>query len=135
MSDFVNSFNYLAPDPDSSYRQLRVKGRRIFARTLYGLTVGEEGRLTPEEVAADYGLPLQAVQEAIAYCESNPPEIAEDWAMDEARANGGRSGDCHDPFDPDPATKRPETHSVSGCSWGYISTTIWHRLSWPVCSA
>jgi hypothetical protein len=42
--------------------------------------------MTPEEVAADYELPLEAVREAVAYCESNPPEIAEDFALDEARA-------------------------------------------------
>jgi hypothetical protein len=29
-------------------------------------------------------LPLEAVQEAIAYCESNPPELAEDYAREEA---------------------------------------------------
>ena len=87
MSKPIIAYKHLAPDPDSSYKQLRIKGRRIFARTLYALTVGEEGRMTPEEVAADYGLPLEAVQEAIAYCESNPQEIVEDFAMDEAHAN------------------------------------------------
>ena len=86
MKTRANHYRYLAPDPDSSYRQLRVKGRRIFARTLYSLTLGEQGRMTPEEVAADYQLPLEAVQEAIAYCESRPPQIAEDFAQDEARA-------------------------------------------------
>ena len=46
--------------------------------------VNEEMPMTPEEIAADYNLPLEAVQEAIAYCESNPPELAEDkeWAWD-----------------------------------------------------
>jgi uncharacterized protein (DUF433 family) len=86
MSTAGNHYTYLAPDPDSSYRQLRVKGRRIFARTLYSLTIGEEGRMTPEEVAADYQLPLEAVHEAIGYCEGQPPEIAEDFDQDEAHA-------------------------------------------------
>ena len=81
----TNHYQYLVSDPGSSYRQLRIKGRRILARTLYALTLGEEGRMTPEEVAADCQLPLEAVQEAIAYCRSNPPEIAEDFAQDEAR--------------------------------------------------
>ena len=84
MSTPKDHYKYLAPDPDSSYRQLRIKGRRIFARTLYSLTVGEEGRMTPEEVAADYALPLEAVSEAIAYCESNPPEIEQDFRREEA---------------------------------------------------
>jgi hypothetical protein len=29
-------------------------------------------------------LPLEAVQEAIAYCQSDPPEIRADWEMEEA---------------------------------------------------
>ncbi len=46
----------------------------------------EEEPMTPEEIAADYNLPLEVVLEAIAYCESNPPEIASDWAAEEAFA-------------------------------------------------
>jgi uncharacterized protein (DUF433 family) len=84
-------YKYLAPDPDSSYRQLRIKGRRILARTLYSLTLGEDA-MTPEQVAGDYDLPLEAVREAIAYCQSNPPEIAEDLARDQARAAAKESG-------------------------------------------
>jgi uncharacterized protein (DUF433 family) len=73
---------HLERDPKSSYKQLSVKGRRIKARTLYGLTQGEEA-MTPEEVAADRDLPLEAVLEAIAYCETNPPEIREDFEREE----------------------------------------------------
>jgi uncharacterized protein (DUF433 family) len=69
---------HLERDPKSSYKQLSIKGRRIKARTLYGLTQGEEA-MTPEEIAADRDLPLEAVLEAIAYCETNPPEIREDF--------------------------------------------------------
>ncbi len=53
------------------------------ARTLYGQTVGEDAR-TPDAVAADYALPLEVVLEAIAYCESCPPEIQEDWQREQA---------------------------------------------------
>lgn len=77
-------WKYLAPKPNSFYRQLFIKDRRIAARTLYGMYVNEEAPMTPEEIAADYDLPLEAVQEAIAYCESNPPEILEDWEREEA---------------------------------------------------
>ena len=42
-----------------------------------------EEPMTPEEIAADYGLPLEAVQEAIAYCQSDPPEIKEDFEREE----------------------------------------------------
>ena len=34
--------------------------------------------MTAEEIAADYGLPLEAVKEAIAYVASDPPEIEAD---------------------------------------------------------
>lgn len=75
---------YLDPKPGSVYRQLFIKGRNIAARTIYGCAVREEDPMTPEEIAADYGLPLDAVLEAIAYCQSDPPEIREDWEREEA---------------------------------------------------
>jgi uncharacterized protein (DUF433 family) len=81
-----NNWRYLERDPKSSYKQLSIKGRRIKARTLYGLTQGEDA-MTPEEVAADRDLPLEAVLEAIAYCKSNPPEIREDFEREERLAD------------------------------------------------
>lgn len=39
--------------------------------------------MTPQEIAADLNLPLQAVQLAIAYCQANPPEIAQDFEREE----------------------------------------------------
>jgi uncharacterized protein (DUF433 family) len=72
------TYQYLAPNPRSAYKQLFIKGTRIRAEVIYGLTVDGSEPMTPEEVAADFGLPMQAVEEAIAYCQSNPPEIAED---------------------------------------------------------
>jgi hypothetical protein len=52
--------------------------------------MGEEAR-TPTELAADYDLPVEAVLEAIAYCQSNPPEIHQDWAREEANVTASRS--------------------------------------------
>jgi uncharacterized protein (DUF433 family) len=69
---------HLAPNPKSTYRQLFVKGTRIRARVLYGWYACAEPR-TPEDIADGYGLPVEAVKEAIAYCESNPPELLEDY--------------------------------------------------------
>jgi uncharacterized protein (DUF433 family) len=78
---------YLAPNPRSQYRQLFIKGRNIAAWTLYSMYMGgEEPAMTPEAIAVDYNLPLEAVQEAIRYCESNPPEIQQDWQADEELA-------------------------------------------------
>ena len=78
-------YQYLEARPDSLYRQLFIKGTRIRAEILYGLTIpSEDGEVyTPEEVAEGYDLPLPVVLEAIAYCQSNPPEIAADHARGE----------------------------------------------------
>jgi len=84
MSTTPNNYKYLARKPKSVYKQLFIKDRWVAARTLYGMYVSEEAPRTPEEIAADYNLPLEAVLEAIAYCESNPPEILQDWAREEA---------------------------------------------------
>jgi uncharacterized protein (DUF433 family) len=78
---------YLAPNPASAYKQLFIKGTRIRARVLYGLYMSAEEPMTDEEIAGEYGLPLAAVKEAIAYCQTNPPEIAEDFMSEERIMN------------------------------------------------
>jgi uncharacterized protein (DUF433 family) len=78
------SYKFLEPRPKSSYRQLFIKGTRIRAELVYRAHINVEEPMTPEEVAADYGVPLSAVREAIKYCRSNPPEIAADLAREEA---------------------------------------------------
>ena len=40
-----------------------------------------------EEIAHDYDIPIEAVHEAIAYCEADPPEIREDFAREAALVN------------------------------------------------
>jgi hypothetical protein len=79
-----NHWIYLDRKPGSVYRQLFVKGRNIAARTLYGHFVNAEEPRIVEQIAADYQLPIEAVREAIAYCELDPPELQEDWAAEEA---------------------------------------------------
>jgi uncharacterized protein (DUF433 family) len=63
-------YQYLEPHPSSHYRQLWVKGRHIRTEVLYRLTVGTEPRM-PQEVAQDYDLPVETVQEAIDYAVRN----------------------------------------------------------------
>ncbi|HEV3235937.1 MAG TPA: hypothetical protein VGZ25_03050 [Gemmataceae bacterium] len=65
-----NGYKYLAPRLDSNYRQFFYTERKIFAQTLYRETVGIDPR-TPEEVAHDYDVPVEAVYEAIDYCLKN----------------------------------------------------------------
>lgn len=91
----TTSWKYLAPKPKSAYRQLFVKDRRISARTLYGCFMSEEEPQTIEQIAENYRLPIEAVKEAIAYCEANPPEIQRDYEMETAtmKARGMLSPD------------------------------------------
>jgi uncharacterized protein (DUF433 family) len=107
MSTTPQNWKYLDRKPGSLYKQLFVKGRNIAARTLYALYVSPEEPMTPEEIAAAYDLPLEVVREAIAYCESNPPEIAEDWAADEALAEETGMSDPNYRYNPRPKILAP----------------------------
>ncbi len=80
----TTQWQYLERDPKSSYTQLSIKGRRIHARPLYGRFMSAEDPQTVEEIAEDWSLPIEAVREAIAYCQANPPEIDRDFRFEEA---------------------------------------------------
>ena len=77
-------WKHLEAHPQSSYKQLFLKGTRLRAEIIYDeMEYGEpDDPMTPEKIAADRNLPVEAVREAIAYCESNPPEIEEDHRSD-----------------------------------------------------
>ena len=62
---------------------LFVKGRRLRAEVLYRQTVGEEPR-TPAEVARDYDLPAEVVEEAIRYCVENADFLDAERAREDA---------------------------------------------------
>src|SRR5207249_1862197 len=102
MSRNSNQYKYLAPKPGSNYKHLFVKDRWISARTIYGKNVRDEEPMTPEEIAADYNLPLEAVREAITYCESNPPELAQDYAREEAWMEAIGANDPNYKYNPQP---------------------------------
>ena len=93
MSLEQHAWKYLGPKPGSLYRQLFVKGTRTFARTLYSYYLpGEDWPgMTVEEIAANFNVPVEAVREAIAYCESDPPEFRQDWEEEEAMAAAMRA--------------------------------------------
>ena len=82
-------YQYLEARPGSNYRQLFLKGRRIRAVVMYNAVHGPEPR-TPEEVARDFEVPLEAVREAVEYVERNPAIIQADREREEAslRARG-----------------------------------------------
>ena len=50
---------------------------------MYGMYMSAEDPMTPEEIAREYDLPVEAVKEAIAYCQGDPPEIKEDFEREE----------------------------------------------------
>src|SRR4051812_16175489 len=79
----TTTWKHLAPNPKSAYKQLFLKGRRIRARDLYGMYMSAEEPMTPTQIAAEFDLPLAAVEEAIAYCQADPPEIREDFEREE----------------------------------------------------
>jgi len=83
MSATPREWKYLERRAGSSYKQLCIKGKRIFAWTLYCEFMSEKEPRTPEQLAADFEIPLEAVQEAIAYCRSDPPELREDKRKDD----------------------------------------------------
>jgi uncharacterized protein (DUF433 family) len=84
MSNVSTQYKHLERRLKSNYKQLVVKGTRIFARTIYGQYMSEEEPRTVEELAEDFNLPVEAVREAIAYCDTDPIDIREDHAREEA---------------------------------------------------
>ena len=61
-----------------AYKQLFIQGRQICAGTLYGMYMSLEEPISPEQIAREYDLPVEAVEEAIAYCQTDPPKIKAD---------------------------------------------------------
>jgi len=90
MSELPREWQYLERRPGSSYQQLCVKGKRIWAWTLYCEFMNEKVPRTPQELAEGWGVPLEAVHEAIAYCQSDPPELREDHRQDDLAGDIGR---------------------------------------------
>jgi uncharacterized protein (DUF433 family) len=86
MSETPREWKYLERRPGSSYQQLCIKGKRIWAWTLYCEFVNQNEPRTPQELAEDWSVPLEPVQEAIAYCQSEPPDLRDDYRKDELLA-------------------------------------------------
>ena len=81
-------YMFLKPKRGSRYRQLFYG--RIRAEVLYRETIGAEP-LTPEQVAREYDVPLEAVLEAIDYCVKNKDLLDAERAREDAQIkNAGR---------------------------------------------
>lgn len=64
--------------------------------------------MSPAEIAQEFQLPVDAVLEAIAYCESNPPELMEDYAREEALMEASGMNDPDYPRHPSPRDLSPQ---------------------------
>jgi uncharacterized protein (DUF433 family) len=82
MSPSPRLWKYLDRRPGSSYLQLCIKGKRIWAWTLYCEFMNAKEPRTERQLAVDFDVPLEAVEEAIEYCQADPPEIREDQRKD-----------------------------------------------------
>ena len=65
----VEPWQYLVRRQHPWRKQLYVKGRNMTARQLVGSM--KANQLDEEAAAADYHLPVEAVREALAYCDTN----------------------------------------------------------------
>jgi len=87
------AWTYLCERPHPWRKQLYVKGRKLLASTIWHDMLANE--MTVEEAADDRDLPVEAVREAVRYCEQNIALIELEAAEEKARllASGISLGD------------------------------------------
>jgi len=85
--DFPARWRYLVPRPHAWRRQLAIKGRNMTVGQLVSTVVAN--RLTPEQASEDFGLPVEAINEALAYYAENK-ELIQLEAAEERRWLAGR---------------------------------------------
>ena len=84
-----NQYKHLEHRPGNIARQPFIKGIKIRADTLYSDSIeniDDDGNVTPgrtpEEIAEDRNLPLEAVREAIDWCEKHLDVVLADRARE-----------------------------------------------------
>ncbi len=84
------TYHYLEARPGSLYRQLYIKGIKMRAEIPYSATIekieddgGVEPGRTPQEVADDFNIPLEAVLEAVEWCETHEDVLIADHARED----------------------------------------------------
>ena len=65
----IEDWQYLAKRNHPWRKQLYIKGRRLLASTVWQDTVTNE--MSREEAAANWDLPIDAIDEVFRYCESH----------------------------------------------------------------
>jgi uncharacterized protein (DUF433 family) len=83
------TYQHLEYRPGSNYREMWLKGRRIRASVVDDWIRGPDP-VTPEELARDFQVPLEAVHEALDYVARNREFIAQERDREAAniRARG-----------------------------------------------
>lgn len=77
-------YHFLESRPGSNYRQLFVKGRRIRALVVDAYVNGPEP-YSPEQVALELQIPIEAVHEALDYVQRHRDVIRADYDMETER--------------------------------------------------
>lgn len=91
LEDLGPRWTWLVQRPHPWRRTPHLKGRRILASSVWRTMLANE--MTVAETAEDLGLPVAAVEEAVAWCDANA-ELVEMEAVEEQRhALGTRSTD------------------------------------------
>ena len=76
------SYKYIGRRYGTGYQQFFINGTKHRAENMWAETLGDDAR-TPEQVAADFGVPVEAVYECIHYCENNPDVLRQDYEMEQ----------------------------------------------------
>jgi uncharacterized protein (DUF433 family) len=69
-------WQYLEQRPDSWRKQLYLKGKKLLARNVWSDTLVNEWSI--EETADNWDLPVEAVSEAIEYCQTHQELLAQE---------------------------------------------------------
>jgi uncharacterized protein (DUF433 family) len=78
----ITKFKFLGPEPGSAWNEFVITGTGIRASTL-AIAVRNDGR-TPEQAAADFHVPVDAVLESMDYMDAHVEELKREiQAMDE----------------------------------------------------
>ena len=75
-------WQYLESRPSSWRKQLYLKGRKLTAFTVWSEMIANEDTIS--ETAENWDLPIEAIREAIEYCETNQ-ELLKSEAEEERR--------------------------------------------------
>ena len=82
-----SEWQFLVQRPHPWRKQLYIKGTRTLASTIWGDLIANG--MTPADIAEDRDVPLEAVLEAVRYCEQNRALIESEAAEEKYRLSAG----------------------------------------------